>query len=127
MGISNTKRSLSGGSPVKREGGKSGKAVPSPKETKKDTSIFAGIDYLEGGRLGFRLKSPRFYQATKLSGQDRVRLGGELSKAYGGKLNPEKLKDAGKQVDLGQWGKFKHLSLEDRKRMQRLIKGISGK
>ena len=128
MGIADTKRALSGGKPVKGSESKPEKAAPSPvKEKKKDTSIFRGSDYLEGGRLGFRLKSPRFYQATKLSEQDRVRLGGELSKAYGGKLNPEKLKDAGKQASLGQWGKFKHLSLEDRKRMQRLIKGISGK
>jgi len=102
------------------------KATPSPREEKKDTSIFGGKPHIDRGSFMQRLKDQRFYKSTGLGEKERTELGEKLFGSSGSYLDPGEIKEAKKQLELGRYGKFKDLSLSEKEKAKKLIKEISG-
>jgi len=102
------------------------KVTPPPKEEKKDTSIFGGKPYMRTSDLMRELESQRFYKTTRLREKERTELGGKLFGSFGSHIDPVEVKEVKRQLELGRYGKFKDLSLQERENAKKLIKEISG-
>lgn len=121
MGLEDKRQELSGGgraAPV-------GKSVPSPKEEKKDTSVFKGRQDIETGNFMFELKDPRLFSKTGgLDEARRLELGKKVFKSFGTRIDPSEIKKAKDELSQGKWGQYKEFSQQDKIDTERLIRGL---
>ena len=105
-----------------------GKTPSSTKEEKKDISMFGGKSFIkkqEGRRWAKRTQS--LFRTTGLRETERDKLWQRLfekGKEYIQKEDPKRVL---RELEKGKWGKFKDLSLVERRRSKIMIEKFLGK
>jgi hypothetical protein len=122
MALEDKRQALSQGKSVEKPGQKT---VSPQKEEKNDASILEGKPDMDSRDFLYKLKNQNLYSKTdNLPEERRVEIGGKVFGSYGSKITYNEIENAEKELNLGQYGKFKNFSREEKKDAEKLIKGL---
>jgi hypothetical protein len=120
MSISEKKQELGSGRTREKP-----EKAPSPKEEKKDTSIFGGKPGMKASKFMRLLKEDgSLYSKTDLSSARREELGKKLFGSYGSHIDGREIGNTKRELALGKWGKFKDFSQRDKEDAEILIREL---
>ncbi|OGZ19030.1 MAG: hypothetical protein A2175_01750 [Candidatus Nealsonbacteria bacterium RBG_13_42_11] len=121
MALEDRKQEISQGKIVEKPGQKT---VSPQKEEKKDTSILEGKPDMASGDFMYKLRNQNLYSKTNLTEERRAEIGKRVFGSYGSRIEKGEIEKAKRELNLGQYGKFKDFSREEKKDAERLIKGL---
>ena len=94
---------------------------------KKDNSVFGGKPYIDTKDFRRRVREYRIRKDSELTEEEVAKFAEEMFELpHSHTINPEKVKEAKKQLSYGKFGKFSKLSESEKTKRLKFIKKILG-